>query len=144
MPESGFFIFWFFFAIFFSQFSSPGRVWTEFGTKIFFSLFQPISPILANNNAGKRFFLIFWIFLIFFLNFLAVVEYDQNLGLKFFSLFLVLSHPVLANNNAGKQFFIFSICLQFFSEFSFPAWVGTEFGTKFFFSLSWPLSTLFG
>jgi len=40
-----------------------------------------------------------------------------------------------------KSFLIFSICLLFFSEFSYLGRVGMEFGTKSFFSLSWPLST---
>ena len=42
MPEIVFLIFWFFFQ-FFSGFSCPGRVWTKFGTKSFFSLSQPFS-----------------------------------------------------------------------------------------------------
>ena len=41
MSERGFLIFCFF--IFFSEFSCPGRVWTEFGSTIFFSLSLPIS-----------------------------------------------------------------------------------------------------
>ena len=41
MPERGFLIFWIF-LLFFSEFSCTGRVWTEFGTKIFFPLSRPI------------------------------------------------------------------------------------------------------
>jgi len=42
MPGICFIIFWIFLLLF-SEFSCPGRVWTEFGTKILFSLFRPIS-----------------------------------------------------------------------------------------------------
>ena len=44
-PERGFLIFLIFlllFSEFSSEFLSSGRVWTEFGTKSFFSLFQPV------------------------------------------------------------------------------------------------------
>ena len=37
MPERGFLIFWSF-LLFLLELSCPGHVWTEFGTKIFFSL----------------------------------------------------------------------------------------------------------
>ena len=40
--ERCYLIFWIF-LLFFSEFSFSGRVWTEFGTKIFFSISQPIS-----------------------------------------------------------------------------------------------------
>ena len=39
---SMFLIFWFF-LVFFWKFSSPGRVWTEFKTKLLFYLFRPIT-----------------------------------------------------------------------------------------------------
>ena len=42
MPEWGFLILWIF-LLFFSEFSCPGRQWTEFGTKMFSSLSRPIS-----------------------------------------------------------------------------------------------------
>ena len=41
MPERGFTIFWIF-MLFFSEFSCTGRVWTEFWSKILFSLFRTI------------------------------------------------------------------------------------------------------
>ena len=42
LPGRGFIIFKIF-LLFFSEFSFPGRVWMEFGTKILFSLFRLIS-----------------------------------------------------------------------------------------------------
>ena len=63
MPELSYLIFWIV-LLFFSEFSCLGQVWTEFGTKIFFSLSWPISPVLAKNNNGKKFF--------YFLNFFAI------------------------------------------------------------------------
>ena len=137
-PEGGFLSFWLCFAIFFSEFSCSGRVWTEFGTK-FFSLFPGLShPFLAKNNVGKWFFHFFFkCFCYLFLNYLTRVEYERNSELKFFSHFLGLSQPILAKNNAGKRL------LNFFTIFfSYPSRVGTEFGTKFyslFLSLSEPV-----
>ena len=109
----------------------------------FFSLFLgQFHSGLDRNNARLMFFNFFNFFPILFLNFLAQAEKERNSGLKFFSLFLDLSNPVLDRNNAGMMFF--SIFLKFFTEFSCPGWVGTEFGTKIFFSLSRPISSQFG
>ena len=108
MPERGFLIF----LLLFSEFSSPGRVWTEFGTKFFFSFSAYLTPFWLKVSL-ERGFLIFWFFFsIFFRNFLARVEYERNSGLNFF--FLGLSHLVLAKNNAGKRFYNF---LNFFTNF---------------------------
>ena len=132
-----FFNFLNFFAVF-SQFSSPGRVWTEIRTKKFFYFFRPISSVLAKNNARKRFFFSF-----FFWNFLARIEYEGNSGLKFFSLFLGLSHPPFwLKIMLERGFLFFWISLLFFLQFSSPGRVWMEFGTKFFFSLFRPISVL--
>ena len=97
------------------EFSSSSWVGTEFGSKIFFSLFLGLShPVLAKNNAGNRFFNFFQFFWYFFRNFLAQAEFEQNSELKFFSLFLGLSHLVLAKTNEGKRFFHL---LNFFAIF---------------------------
>ena len=63
MTGRGFTIFWIF-LLFFSEFSCSGRVWTEFWSKILFSLFRLISSPFTKNNAGKRFYN--------FLNFLTI------------------------------------------------------------------------
>ena len=187
MPERGFLIFWIF-LLFFPEFSCPGSVWTEFGTKIFFSLSRPISSRFSKIMPDRG-FLIFWIFLLFFSEFSCLGWIWTEFGTKIFS---SLSHPisVLAKNNSGmwffnffnffaiyfgiflpwssingirdKNFFLsfsatlnpFSIeimleltfwifLLFFFLEFSSLGWVGTEFGTKIFFSLSQPISSRF-
>ena len=101
-------------------------------------------PVLDKNNAEKRFFSFSNFFAIFFRNFLARVEYERNSGLKFFSFFLGLSHPVLGKNIARKRFFNFLNFLLFFSKFSCPGRVCTEFGTKIFISLSRSISSSFG
>ena len=142
MPETGFLIFWTF-LLFFLEFSCPGQVWTEFATKIFFSLSRPISSPFWLKIMPESVFLVLWNFLLFFRNFLARIEKERNLRLKFFSLFLGLYHPVLAKNNVGKSFLIFLNFLLFFSEFSCPGRVWTEFWTKFFF-LSQLISSRFG
>ena len=113
MPGKGFIIFRIF-LIFFSEFSCLGRVWTEFGIKIFFSLFRPISFPFWLRIMSKRGFVIFWIFLLLFSEFSCRVEYKWNSGLKFFSHFLFLPHHVLAKNNTRKRFYNF---LNFFNIF---------------------------
>ena len=129
--------------LFFSEFSCPGRVWTEFGTKIFFSFSTYLIPFWLKIMPEIG-FLIFEFFCYFFRNFLARVEYEWNSGLKFCSLFFGLSLPVLAKNNVGKSFLKFWIFLLFYSEFSCPGRVWTEFRTKFFLSLFGPISSRLG
>ena len=124
MPEWCFLIFWIFFAIFFSEFSCLGRVWTEFGTKIFYLFFILSHPVSAKNNVEKS-FLIFWIFLLFFSEFSCPGQVWTEFGTKTFFLFLGLSLPVLAKNNAEKRFFkIFEFFCYFFRNFL--AWVEYE------------------
>ena len=151
---------------FFSEFSCPIRVWTEFGSNIFFLLLSLSHSVLAKNNVGKLFLNFFQIFYYFFRNFLrrveyerqsglkffchffrnflAWVEYERNSGVKFFSLFLGLSHPVLAKNKVGKRFLNFFNSFAIFLEFSCLGRVWTEFGSKIFFSLSRPISSRLG
>ena len=62
--------------------------------------------------------------------------------MKFFSLFLGLCHPSLYRNCVRMMFSNFLNILAVFFGNGRPARVGTEFGTKIFFSLSRPLSTL--
>ena len=77
-------------------------------------------------------FLIFQFFCYFFRNFLPQAM-NGNRCKNFFSLFLGLSTPVLAKNNSIKRFFNFLIFFLFFSKFSCPGRVWTEFVTKIFF-----------
>ena len=103
-PGSCFLIFWIFLLFFFLQFSPPGWVWAEFGSKIILSISRSISSYLVLfllKLTTESCFLIFLnFFAIFFRNFLPRVEYERNWGLKLFSLFLGLSNPNLAKNNA--------------------------------------------
>ena len=113
MPERGFLIFQIF-LLFFSEFSCPGRLWTEFGTKIFLSFLAFLNPFWLKIIPEKGFL----IYCYFFRNFLGRVEYERNSKLKFLSLFLGLSHPLLAKNNAGRRFFNFlNIFAIFFGIF---------------------------
>ena len=139
MLERGFLIFRII-LLFFSEFSFPSRVWTELGTKIVLS-----HPVLSNNSARKRFFNFLNLFAIFFSNFLARVEYERNSGLYiFFVYFSAYLIPFSLEIMPERGFLIFCIFLLFFSEFSLPGRVWMEFGTKFFFSLSRPISSRFG
>ena len=110
MSERGFLIFSIFLQ-FFSEFSCPGGVRTEFGSKIFLSFSAYLIPFWL--KILERGFLIFFkFFCYFFRNFLPLVEYERNSGVKFFFHFLRLYHPVLAKNNVGKRF------LNFFNFFA--------------------------
>ena len=104
------------FFLFFSKFSCPGRVGTEFGTKIFFPSFLVyLLPFWLKLMPKRGFFNFFNFFAIFFRNFLPRAEDERNSGLKFFSLFLGLSRPVLAKNNAGKREKKFSLEFRSYS-----------------------------
>ena len=120
MPERDFLIFWIFLLLF-SEFSSPDRVWTEIGTKIFSLSFSAyLRPFCLEIILERDFFYFLIFFFYFFQNFNAQVECERNSGLKFFSLFLGLSYPVLAKNNAGKGFFNFLIFFAIFFGIFLP------------------------
>ena len=113
MPEWCFLFSWTF-LLFFLEFSSPGWVGTELGSKIFFFLFLNLSnPGLDRNNVGMMVFNFLNFFFYFFCNFLARVGLELNPGLKFFSPFLGLSHPGFDRNNARMVFFNFLNFLNF-------------------------------
>ena len=128
MPESGFWIF----LLFFTEFSSPRRVWTEFETKIFSLFFGLSHPVLAKNNAGKR-FLIFWIFLLFFSEFSYPDRLWTEFGTIIFSSLSTYLIPFWLIIIPERGFLIFWIFLLLFLEFSSLGKVWTEFGTKMFF-----------
>ena len=144
MPESGFLFVWIFF-LFFSEFSSPGWVWTEIGTKIFFLSSSAYLLPFWLKIIPERDFLIFLFFFLFFSKFSRPIRVWTEFGKKIFSLFLGLSRPILAKNNAGKGFFNFLIFfLYFFRKFLARAEYERNSGLKFFFSLSRPISSPFG
>ena len=123
------------------------------------SFWNFLARVGRERNSERKFYLSFssylspvwieilpeWCFLTFryfFWNFLAQVRKEQNSEQNFFSLFPGLSQPGLDRNNAGMMYFNF--LFFFFLEFFSPSRVGTEFGTKFFFALSRPISVRFG
>ena len=142
MPGRGFIIFWIF-SLFFSEFSCPCRVWTEFGTKIFFLFFGLSHPVLVINNAGKWFYSFLNFFTIFFVIFLPGLSMNGIRDQNFFSPFSAYLIPFWLKIMPGKGFIIFWIFLLFFSKFSCPDRVWTEFGTKIYFLLFQPISSLF-
>ena len=96
MPERGFLIFWII-LLFFSEFSSEGRVWTEFGTEIFLSLCYLIPFSL--KIIQERGFLIFWILLLFFSEFSFSGRLWTEFGTK---IFLSLSRPI--SSSLGSKY----------------------------------------
>ena len=139
MPELSFLIF-FIVLLFFSEFSCLGQVWTEFGTKFFFSPSCPISSVLAKNSNRKRFFYFLNFFAIFFRIFFPRPSRNENRDKIFFFLFFGLSTPLLAKSNSGKRFFNF---LNFFAIFFGIFLPGSSMNgiwdQNFFFSLSRPI-----
>ena len=106
------------FFLFFSEFSCPGQVWTEFGTKFFFFVFLGLSHPFWIKIMPERGIFIFWIFMQFFSEFSCPGWVWTEFRTKiFFFVFFSLSHLVLAKNNAGKRFFNFLIFFLFFRNF---------------------------
>ena len=66
------------FFLFFSQFSCSGRVWTEFGTKIFFSLSWPLIPFWLKIMLERVFFIFLLVFSEFYCPGLEWTEFGTN------------------------------------------------------------------
>ena len=133
MPERGILIFLIFYYIF-RNFLARVEYERNSGLK-YFSLFFVVShSALARNNAGKRFYNFSKFLNIFFGIFLPGSSMNGIRDKKFFSSFFrPISFPFSLKIMLESGFKIFWIFLLFFSEFSCPGRVWTEFGTKFFF-----------
>ena len=143
MLERGFLVFWIF-LLFFSEFSCPGRAWTEFGTNFFLPFLSLYHPVLAKKML-ERGFLVFWIFPLLFSEFSCAGQVWTEFGTKIFFLsFLAYLIPFSVKIMPESGFLIFWFFFLFFSEFSCQCQVWTEFGTKSFSSLSRPISSRFG
>ena len=144
MAGRGFIIFWIFLLFFFRNFLARVEYERNSGVKFYFLFFSLSPPVLAKNFGGKRFYNFSNFFTIFFRNFLARVEYERNSGLNFFFFsFLVVLIPFWPKLIPRRGFIIFWIFLLFFSQFSCSGRVWTEFWTKIFRSLFWPISSRF-
>ena len=108
-----FFNFLNFFSFFFLEFSSPGRVGTEFGTKFFF-LFLSLSKPGFERNIAEMMFFNFLILFLFFREFSFLGQVGTEVGTKISSLFFGLSQPGLDRTTARMKFFNF---LNFFAIF---------------------------
>ena len=80
MPERRFLIFF----NFFWEFSSQGRVGTEYGTKTFFSILGQSHPGLDRNNAVMMRLTFLNLFAIFFREFSSQGRVGTEFGAKFF------------------------------------------------------------
>ena len=117
------------FLLFFSEFSCPGRLWTEFETKIIFmSCSAYLIPFWLKIMPGK----VFEFFCYFFSVFSCRGRVWTEIGTKIiFSLSAYLIRFWL-KIMLERGFLIFKIFLLFFSEFSCPCRVWTELQTKIF------------
>ena len=136
MPERGFLIFEIFLLFF-----SPGRVWTEFGTKIFFSFSAYINPFWL-KIMPERGFLIFWFFFQCFLEFSCLYWVWSEFRTKFFffsfSAYLI---PFWLEIMPEWGFLVFWIFLLFFfMNFLARVEYKQNSGLSFFFSLFLDLS----
>ena len=112
-----------FFAIFL-EFSSLGKVWTEFGTKMFFSLSRPVSFPFRLEIMPEWGFLVFWIFLLFFSEFSCRGRVWMKFGTKFF---FTLSRPISSHfwlKIMPLRIFFFNF-LNFFAIFFGIFWPGS-------------------
>ena len=135
-----------FFFYFFHNFLVQVEFKRNSGLKFFFSFLANLIPfwlkILLESSFLFLFFFVFFFY--FFGNILARGEYERNSGLNFFFFsFAGYLFPFWLEIIPEGGFLIFSIFLLFFSKFSCPGRVWTEFGTKIFFALSWPISSRF-
>ena len=131
--------------LFFSEFSCPALVRTEFWSKFFFFHFFNLSrPVLAKKNAEKRFYSFFNFFTIFFGIFLPGSSMNGILEKNFVFTFPAYHIPFWLKIMLERGFLIFLIFLLFFSEFSCPGRVWTEFWRKILCSLFWPITSCFG
>ena len=111
------------------------------GQKFIFLFLGLSQPDLDRNIAVIMFLKFLNCFANFFWNILDRVGKERNSGLKFFSLsFSFYLTPVWIKIMLEWYFLIF----WFFLQYSCQGWVGTEFGTKIYFSLSRPISARFG
>ena len=83
----------------FSEFSCPGRVWMEFGTKIFFLSFSAYLIQIWLKIMQERCILLFWIFLLFFSEFSCLGHVWTEFVLK---MFFTLSRPT--SSSFGKKY----------------------------------------
>ena len=134
--KKGFFNFLNFFAIFIRIFF-PRSSMNGIRNEIFFPSFSAYLIPFWQKIMPERGFLIFWIFLLIFSQFASPSRVWTEFGTKCFLPNLI---PYWLKIMLERDFLIF----WFFLEFSCPDRVRTEFRTKFFFSLSWPISSRFG
>ena len=143
MPRRGLLFFEFSF-YFFRNFLGRIEYERNSGVKFCFHSFGLSHPVWAKNNAGKRFCNFLDFFTIFFGSFFPGSSMNGILEKNFvytFSAFLV---PFWLKIMPGRGFIIFWIPLLFFSVFSCPCRVWTEFWSKILFSLFWFISSRLG
>ena len=121
------------FYYFFSKFSCPGRVWTEFWRKIYFLFFSLPPPDLAKNNAGKRFYNFLNFLTIFFEIFLPGSSMNEILESNFVFTLSAYLIPLWLKILAGKGFIIFWIFLLFFRNSPSRVEYERNSGVKFYF-----------
>ena len=114
------------------------------GVKFFFHFFGLSHPVWTKSNAGKRFYIFLNFFTIFFGIFFLGSSMNGILEKNFLFTFLVYLIQFGLKIMPRRGFIIFSIFLLFFSEFSCPGRIWTEFWSKILFSLFWFISSRLG
>jgi len=143
MPGKGFTIFSIF-LLCFSEFFSRVEYKRNSGLKFCLLFFGISHPVFAKNNAGMRFYNFLNFFTIFFGIFLPGSSMNGIRDWNFDFTFSAYLIPFWLKIMPGRGFIIFWIFLLFFSKFSCPGRVWTEFGTKILISLFLPISSRFG
>ena len=133
-----------FFTILFGIFL-PGSSMNEILEKKFcFHFFGLSPPVLAKNNAWRRFYYYLNFFIISFGIFFPGSRMNEIPEKNFLFTFLVYLIQFGLKIMPGIGFIIFSNFLLFFSEFSCPGRLWTEFWSKILFSLFWFISSRLG
>ena len=143
MPGRGFIIFWIF-LLFFRNILGQVEYERNSVVKFCFHFFDLSYPVLAKNNTGKRFYNFLNFFTIFFVTFLPGSSMNGILEWNFVFPFSANLIPFWLKIMPWRGFKIFWFFLQFFSDFSCPGRVWTEFCSEILFSLLRSISSRFG
>ena len=138
------FSFFEFFCYFIQNFLPHAEYERNSRLKFFFLFFGLPHPVLAKIMPESGFLIFLNFFAILFRIFFPKPSTNGIRDWNFFLCFSAYLIPFWQKIMPKRGFLIFWIFLLFFSDFSFLGRSWTEFGTKFFFPLSQPISSRCG